>query len=132
MNTPTPANETYRLPPRLFDARCKACWFVFGLICLTIASFITLDLQFAKFFSADSMRKMGKFIAELLSPTADPLFLKKLAIASFETLAMSALGTLLAAVFGLLTEIARFGANRRVCCSTPCARFPNSCGPHCY
>jgi phosphonate transport system permease protein len=105
MSTPTPANEPYRLPPRLFDARCKACWFVFGLICLTIASFATLDLQFAKFFSADSMRKMGKFVAELLTPTADPVFLKKLAIASFETLAMSALGTLLAAIFGLLLAL---------------------------
>ncbi|MGL4230041.1 MAG: phosphonate ABC transporter, permease protein PhnE [Casimicrobium sp.] len=100
-----PANQPYRLPPRLFDARCKACWFVFGLICLTIASFATLDLQFAKFFSADSMRKMGKFIAELLTPTADPAFLKKLAVASFETLAMSALGTLLAAAFGLLLAL---------------------------
>jgi phosphonate transport system permease protein len=105
MSTPTPANEPYRLPPRLFDARCKACWFVFGLICLTIASFSTLDLQFAKFFSADSMRKMGKFIAELLTPTTDLVFLKKLAVASFETLAMSALGTLLAAVFGLLLAL---------------------------
>ncbi len=105
MSAPNPANEIYRLPTRLFDARCKACWFVFGLICLTIASFITLDLQFAKFFSADSMRKMGKFIAELLTPTTDLAFLKKLAAASFETLAMSALGTLLAAIFGLLLAL---------------------------
>ncbi len=107
MNAPAnrPANEPFRLPPRLFDARCKACWFVFGLICLTIASFLTLDLQFAKFFSADSMRKMGKFLAELLTPTADPVFLKKLAFASFETLAMSALGTVLAAAFGLLLAL---------------------------
>lgn len=94
-----------RLPPRLFDARCKACWFVFGLVCLTVASFATLDLQFAKFFSADSMRKMGKFLAELLSPTFDPTFLKKLWVASFETLAMSALGTLIAAALGLLLAL---------------------------
>jgi phosphonate transport system permease protein len=105
MSTPNPANETFRLPARLFDARCKACWFVFGLICLTVASFLTLDLQFAKFFSADSMRKMGKFIAELLTPTTEFAFLKKLAVASFETLAMSALGTLLAAGFGLLLAL---------------------------
>lgn len=101
----TPANPTPRAPPRVFDARCKACWFIVGLICLTIASFITLDLQFAKFFSTDSMRKMGKFIGELLTPTTDAAFLKKLAIASFETLAMSALGTILAAFFGLLLAL---------------------------
>jgi phosphonate transport system permease protein len=105
VNTPTPANESYRLPARLFDARCKACWFVFGLICMTIASFVTLDLQFAKFFSADSMRKMGKFLAELLTPTTDVIFLKKLAFASFETLAMSALGTVMAAALGLLLAL---------------------------
>jgi phosphonate transport system permease protein len=99
--TPTAANETYRLPPPMFDARCKACWFVFGLILLTIASFLTLDLQFAKFFSADSMRRLGKFFAELLAPTGNPAFLWKLVVASAETLAMSALGTLLAAIGGL-------------------------------
>ncbi|MEO7404956.1 MAG: phosphonate ABC transporter, permease protein PhnE [Burkholderiales bacterium] len=95
------ANETYRVPPPLFDARCKSCWFVLGLVLLTIASFWSLDLQWTKFFSADSMKRMGKFIAELLSPTGDPEFLGKVAVASAETLAMSALGTLLAAFGGL-------------------------------
>jgi phosphonate transport system permease protein len=105
MNLPRPANETYRLPARLFDARCKACWFVFGLICLTIASFLTLDLQFAKFFSAESFAKMGKFIAELFSPNTEWPFVKKLLAASFETLAMSALGTIIAAAFGLVLAL---------------------------
>ena len=39
------ANETYRLPPKLFDARCAACWFMLGLVVLTVASFWSLDLQ---------------------------------------------------------------------------------------
>lgn len=95
------ANETYRLPPKLFSARCAACWFLLGLAALTFASFWTLDLQWAKFLSADSARKMGKFLAELLSPSVDPAFLKKLLIASLETIAMSALGTLLAVIAGL-------------------------------
>jgi phosphonate transport system permease protein len=95
------ANETYRLPPKLFDARCAACWFLLGLAALTIASFWTLDLQWAKFLSVDSARKMGKFLGELLSPSMNPAFLLKLAIASLETIAMSALGTLLAAIAGL-------------------------------
>ena len=25
---PDSANQTYRLPPKLFDARCAACWFM--------------------------------------------------------------------------------------------------------
>jgi phosphonate transport system permease protein len=102
MNLPTQAaNERYKLPPKLFDARCKACWFVFGLICLTIASFWTLELKWAQFFSTDAMHKMGKFIGELLVPEVNPKFLTKLWWATCETLAMSALGTLIAAVLGL-------------------------------
>jgi phosphonate transport system permease protein len=101
----TAANERFKLPPPLFDARCKACWFVLGLVCLTVASFWTLDLQWAQFFSADALRKMGKFIAELLSPETTAKFLRKLWMASLETLAMSALGTLLAAVLGLLLAL---------------------------
>jgi phosphonate transport system permease protein len=106
MNTPhhtsaVAANERFRLPPPMFDARCKACWFVFGLICLTIASFWTLDLKWAQFFSADAVRKMAKFVSELLVPEVSSKFLTKLFWATCETLAMSALGTLIAAVLGL-------------------------------
>jgi phosphonate transport system permease protein len=99
------ANETYRVPPPVFDARCRACWFVAGLFALAVASFATLDLQWAKFFSADSMGRMAKFVGELLAPTGDPAFLARLAKASLETLAMSAVGTLLAAAFGLLLAV---------------------------
>ena len=95
------ANETYRLPPRLFDARCAACWFLLALAALTAASFWSLDLQWAKFLSADSARRMGKFLGELLSPSINSAFLHKLLTASLETIAMSALGTLLAVIAGL-------------------------------
>ena len=54
------ANERFRLPPPMFDARCKACWFVFALVCLTVASFWTLELKWAQFFSLEALRKMGK------------------------------------------------------------------------
>ena len=103
MNPPrvTAANERFRLPPPLFSARCKACWFVVGLIVLTALSFWTLELQWAKFFSIDAARKMGRFLGELLAPNTEAAFLKKLLPATLETLAMSALGTLIAAVLGL-------------------------------
>ena len=91
----------HQLPPPLFDARCKACWFVLGLLCLTVASFWTLDLKWAQFFSADAARRMGKFIGEMLVPETSSKFLTKLSWAALETVAMSALGTLLAVVGGL-------------------------------
>jgi len=80
---------------------CAACWFLAGLAVLTAASFWTLDLQWAKFLSVDAARKMGRFLAELLSPSTELPFLGKLAWASLETIAMSALGTLLAVIGGL-------------------------------
>lgn len=95
MNTPT------RTPPSVWNARCQACWFGVGLMVLVVASFWTLDLQWAKWLSGDAFSRMGRFLAELLVPNTEPAFLRKLLGATLETLAMSALGTLLAAVAGL-------------------------------
>ena len=95
------ANEVYKLPPRLFDARCKACWFMFGVVLLVLLSFWSLDLQWAKFLSTAAFSKMGRFLAELTQLEGSTPFLSKLLMASLETLAMSAVGTLLAVVLGL-------------------------------
>ena len=102
MNHPDPAaNLPYRLPPRLFSARCAACWFALAVVALVVASFWSLDLQWRAFASADSVARMGRFVAEFFPPDLSPPFLGKLIVASGQTLAMSALGTLLAAAFGL-------------------------------
>jgi phosphonate transport system permease protein len=102
---PVAANEVYRLPPRLFDARCRACWFVLAMALLVVLSFWSLDLQWARFFSHDAIARMGRFLAELLSPNTEAAFLRKLLPATLETLAMSVVGTLLAALFGLLLAL---------------------------
>ncbi len=101
----TAANEVYRLPPPLFDARCKACWLVLALAALVALSFWSLDLQWARFFAPDAAARMGRFLAELLAPSTDGRFLARLLPATLETLAMSAVGTLLAAIFGLLLAL---------------------------
>ena len=95
------ANEVYKLPPRLFDARCKACWFALGVVLLIALSFWSLDLQWAKFLSSGAFRKMGLFLAELTQLEGNARFIEKLLMAALETLAMSAVGTLLAVVLGL-------------------------------
>ena len=97
----TATNEVYKLPPRLFDARCKACWFVVGVVVLIALSFWSLDLQWAKFSSSGAFSKMARFLAELTHLEGSPLFIRKLLMASLETLAMSAVGTLLAVVLGM-------------------------------
>lgn len=107
MKRPNPpaANEVYRLPPPLFDARCRACWLVLGLALLVGLSFWSLDLQWTRFFAPDAVARMGRFLAELLAPRGDAKFLAKLLPATLETLAMSAVGTLLAVIFGLLLAL---------------------------
>ena len=95
------ANDTYKLPPKLFDARCKACWLLLGVLLLVVASFATLNLQWAQFWSLDAMQRMGRFVAELLHPAMGGVFVAKVFMAALETLAMSAVGTLMAVVLGL-------------------------------
>ena len=92
-------------PLQFLRARYTAAGTVAGIAALTAASFWSLDLQWANFFSAGSARRMTKFLGELLVPSTEAGFLAKLALASLETLAMSALGTLLAAIGGLVLAL---------------------------
>ena len=99
------ANAPYRLPPPLFNARCQACWFVAAVLLLVLASFWTLQLQWGEFLSLDALRSMGRFLAEFFPPDTSPAFLRKVLLGAWETLAMSALGTALAAAAGLLLAL---------------------------
>ena len=74
---PSAANTPYRLPPRLFNARCQACWFSAGVLALVVASFWSLDLQWAQFLSLEAARSMGRFLAEFFPPDTHPDFLRK-------------------------------------------------------
>jgi phosphonate transport system permease protein len=96
-----PLRPSPPLPPPLFDARCRACWMVAGLLLLVLASFWSLDLQWGQFFSAEAAHSMGRFIGEFFPPDLRPGFVRKVVAGTWETLAMSALGTALAAVGGL-------------------------------
>ncbi len=66
-----PAGSPPPPPPRI-HARCGVCWVVFGIVVLVVASFVSLDMQWGRFLSVDALQKMGRFIAELLSPSLDP------------------------------------------------------------
>jgi phosphonate transport system permease protein len=98
---PRAANDPFRLPPPIWHWRCKACWFTVALLALVLASFVSLDLQWARFLSLDALRSMGRFVAEFFPPDLSPGFLAQVVQGTWETLAMSALGTALAAAAGL-------------------------------
>lgn len=105
MNERPAANPPYRLPPRLFDARCRACWYTAGLLVLVVASFWSLNLQWAQFLSLEAARSMGRFVGEFFPPDTSPAFLAKVLRGTWETFAMSALGTVLAAAAGLVMAL---------------------------
>lgn len=102
---PAAANTPYRLPPPLWSARCKACWFTTAVLALVVASFWSLDLQWAQFLSLEAARSMGRFLGEFFPPDTSPEFLRRVAVGTWETLAMSGLGTLLAAAGGLVLAL---------------------------
>lgn len=99
------ANLPYRLPPPLFDARCTACWWTACVLALVVASFWSLDLQWGQFLALEAGRSMGRFLGEFFPPDVSPAFVRKVLVAAWETLAMSALGTLLAALGGLVLAL---------------------------
>ncbi|MFN7751085.1 MAG: phosphonate ABC transporter, permease protein PhnE [Pseudomonadota bacterium] len=103
---PAGAQPSLVPPPRpAWSLRCAPCAIALGAAVLGVASFATLDLQWARFFSADAMGRMARFLGELLHPSTDPKFLWRLMVSSLETLAMSGVGTLLAAFLGLLLAV---------------------------
>ena len=122
------ANVPYRLPPRRFDARCSSCWFMLGVSLLGVASFWSLDLQWRAFFSAEAAASMGRFIGEFFPPDVSQPFLGKVAWATLETLAMSALGTVLAAGLGLALALpaARMHAADRAWARAPTRMLLNA------
>jgi phosphonate transport system permease protein len=81
-----------------------------ALMALVVASFWSLDLQWAAFLGADAMASMGRFALGFLPPEAAPAFLAKTGWALLETLAMSAVGTALAVVGGLLLALPAAGS----------------------
>jgi phosphonate transport system permease protein len=102
---PDAVQPPLRLPPPLFSARSRAAWYALATTGLVVASFWSLDLQWAQFASADALRSMGRFAGEFFPPETSPAFLSKLAWAAWETLAMSLLGTLVAAMGGLVLAL---------------------------
>jgi phosphonate transport system permease protein len=100
-----PVTRPSSLPAAQFSARCRACWMVAAIGVLVVASFWSLDLQWQAFFSRDAVANMARFFGEFFPADTSPAFLAKVAVGAAETLAMSALGTAMAAVAGLVLAL---------------------------
>jgi phosphonate transport system permease protein len=72
-----------------------------ALAAAAVGSALLLDLPFRELLSPASLRAAGAFARDSWPPDLDPAFLREIAPAAAETLAVSLLGTALAAVIGL-------------------------------
>jgi phosphonate transport system permease protein len=97
--------------------RALSTWLLMlALLALVAASFASLPLKWAEFFTPDAARVTREFLDGFAPPDMAPAFLRKTMLATLETLAMSAVGTLLAVCGGLalaLPASGRFGRAAR-------------------
>ncbi|MEW6761188.1 MAG: phosphonate ABC transporter, permease protein PhnE [Pseudomonadota bacterium] len=80
-----------------------------ALLTLVVASFASLPLQWAAFFTPEAVTSAGEFLAGFSPPEMAPAFLTKTLVALWETLAMSLVGTLLAVIGGLVLALPASG-----------------------
>ncbi|TXG93614.1 MAG: phosphonate ABC transporter, permease protein PhnE [Rhodocyclaceae bacterium] len=75
-----------------------------------VASFRLLDIGFGALFSGEAARSIGEFVAGFFPPDLSADWLARVAKGVWETLAISVVGTLLAAATGLLLALPRWRA----------------------
>lgn len=113
--------------PSLVDLRAPALWrrpgswFLVGVLGLVVTSVASLDLQWQQFLSLQALHSMGRFLGEFYPPDLSPSLLRQVLLASWETLAMSLLGTGLAALGALLLALpaSRLQAGERAWLRSP-------------
>jgi phosphonate transport system permease protein len=98
---------------------CARCLLVAaGLATAIVASFAYLPLDLGRLFAPDALRDLGAFFLSFFPPDVSRGYLTKVASASLETLAVSAVGTALAAACGLVLALpasGRYGNVMRRC-----------------
>ena len=104
--------QTSLKPQPIFDARCRACWFMAALFVLVGTSFWSLSLDWKAFFSREAATSMAAFVREFFPPDVSTPFLAKVWIGVIETFSMSLLGTIIAMFFGVLIALPASSVHR--------------------
>jgi len=78
------------------------------LVAAIVASFRLLDIGFGALFSAEAAASVSEFVTGFFPPDLSPEWLLKVARGVWETLAISVVGTLLAAIAGLLLALPKW------------------------
>ena len=71
------------------------------ILSLVTSSFMWVNIGLYEFLNFESIKVIGRFIDEFFPPNLEKTFLTSVAIALYETLAMSILGTFFATILGL-------------------------------
>jgi len=101
------------LPPA--PPRAPGTWVLLAsLAALVVASFASLPLQLAAFFTPEAVTSMREFLAGFTPPETTTPFLARTLTALWETLAMSLVGTLLAVLGGLVLALPAAGRAGRI------------------
>ncbi|UVJ44970.1 phosphonate ABC transporter, permease protein PhnE [Pseudomonas sp. LS1212] len=79
------------------------------ILATVVLSFRFLELDMGNLFSADGLGQMGNYASRFLNPDLSAAHLHNVGRGALETVAMSAMGTLLAAILGLLLALPAAG-----------------------
>ncbi|MBU1329215.1 MAG: phosphonate ABC transporter, permease protein PhnE [Gammaproteobacteria bacterium] len=82
---------------------------VLALLGAVVLSFVYLGIDLTRLVSGDSLSQMSRYAGNFLSPDFSAAHLQAIGKGALETLAMSAMGTLLAALLGLLLALPAAG-----------------------
>jgi phosphonate transport system permease protein len=95
----------------------RAHWIAIGSIFAAVAgSFLYLGLDVGQLVSAEAAAQMWKYFVQFFPPDFSPDYIARTWRGTVETIAISAIGTLIAAVFGMLLALpasGRFGVVAR-------------------
>ncbi len=103
---PQPMPPTMPTPPPR-----RSGWVFLAIAALVVASFATLRGNWSGLFSLESASKMVNLFSSFFPLETDLRFLKKVAWATVETIAISFLGTLLALVLAIIIAVPAAGMN---------------------
>jgi phosphonate transport system permease protein len=73
------------------------------------ASFVYLSLDLGELFTGNALQQMGKYAASFFPPDFSPGYLARIGYGTLETVAISAVGTLLASLLGLILALPAAG-----------------------
>ena len=89
---------------------CSRCLFTAAaIVALIVASFAYLPLDLPRLFTLDAARELGRFFVSFFPPDLSHAYLAKIGNAALETLAVSAIATLLAAAAGMVLALPASG-----------------------